>query len=406
MEILVVDDLAETRIVLKALLQRQGHSVITACDGEEAYNILDQNPQITFVISDWNMPKIEGPELCDIIRRKFTDRYIYYILLTAKNEKDEIVAGMEAGADDFISKPFDKEELKVRIKAGERILSLKRDLDRQNKQLADYNHKLIKDLKAAAILQQSLLPSKYLSFGNVNFSGLFFPSTFIGGDSLNYFRLTDHHLGFYILDVAGHGAAAAMLAFSLNKNFSFDSKSFNPILLENHEKPIVKSPDQVLTELNAKSSLSTDSMSYFTMVYGVIDQNTMEMELSFAGHPAGLLITGNGERVRIGDQSFPVGMFDFAEYTSIKHFLTPGDVLLFFSDGVFECKGSNNTSLTEEEIAEFIINNRGEELKGIADKFEQFLTKYNNTDSFSDDVSVLFISISGSLIAQKQLNND
>jgi len=101
--------------------------VTTANNGQEALDILIKAP-ISFVISDWMMPKMDGRELCRHIRSSDFGRYIYIILLTASDAKNDLIHDMEDGADDFVVKPFKRGELKVRFRAGERVLALKRDL--------------------------------------------------------------------------------------------------------------------------------------------------------------------------------------------------------------------------------------------------------------------------------------
>ena len=121
MKILAVDDELASRKKLERLIQNLNHDVLVASDGEEAWEIWEnQRPRL--VITDWNMPGIEGPELCSRIRASEGSRYTYLIIVTSRQMSSDIVEGMNAGADDFVSKPFVKEELAVRIRAGERIL--------------------------------------------------------------------------------------------------------------------------------------------------------------------------------------------------------------------------------------------------------------------------------------------
>ena len=154
MRILVADDDRDTRRLLTKFLHNWNHEVVTARDGDEAIEVLRREP-ISLVISDWMMPKVDGVELCHNIRSAALDRYIYVILLTAKNAKHELVTGMAAGADDFIVKPFNKGELEVRIRAGARMVDLQASLEQKNRNLEHAYSVIEKDLQAAAELQQS-----------------------------------------------------------------------------------------------------------------------------------------------------------------------------------------------------------------------------------------------------------
>ncbi|MFG0306051.1 MAG: HD domain-containing phosphohydrolase [Phycisphaerales bacterium JB040] len=121
--ILAVDDDATSRLMLRGSLEAQGYRVSTAENGLEAFDVIS-NEQVNLVISDWNMPEMDGVELCRAVRGLHPDHYIYFILLTSRNSKQEIVSGLEAGADDYIAKPFDPAELSTRVKVGIRTASL------------------------------------------------------------------------------------------------------------------------------------------------------------------------------------------------------------------------------------------------------------------------------------------
>lgn len=126
--ILVVDDDPICRELLRSVVETLGYDVEVASDGHEALELAYRR-DFRIVLSDWQMPGMSGVELCSRIRKRQLSSYVYFILLTCLNRKDNLVAGLRAGADDYINKPFDPEELKVRLRAAERIISLEgRDL--------------------------------------------------------------------------------------------------------------------------------------------------------------------------------------------------------------------------------------------------------------------------------------
>lgn len=134
MKILLIEDDNFTRKMLEHCLNELDFEVITSSDGLEGWNIFCQE-DIHFVITDWMMPEITGPELIRKIRESDKKTYCYIILLTAKNDKKEIIEGISSGADDYIIKPFDKEELVVRVRAGQRVTELQENLQSTNEQL-------------------------------------------------------------------------------------------------------------------------------------------------------------------------------------------------------------------------------------------------------------------------------
>ena len=124
MNVLLAEDDAVARMTLSAVLKGLGYEVTEAKHGGEAWGNL-QLGYFPIVISDWSMPEVDGPELCRRMRARATDRYSYFLLVTATGGKERYLEGMEAGADDFITKPIDMDELRARLKAAERILGLR-----------------------------------------------------------------------------------------------------------------------------------------------------------------------------------------------------------------------------------------------------------------------------------------
>jgi signal transduction histidine kinase len=141
MKVLIAEDDSASRMALRAILRKWGHEVIVAEDGNQAWELLQrENPKIA--ILDWMMPGIEGIELCRRIRERADCDYVYVILLTAKVEKEDIVAGLDAGADDYITKPFDREVLRSRVAVGVRMVQYETLLAEKNIQLQRYGSEM------------------------------------------------------------------------------------------------------------------------------------------------------------------------------------------------------------------------------------------------------------------------
>ena len=129
MKVLIADDEAVSRRLLQNYLQKWGHDVTVAENGAEAWGLFNEG-NFPMIITDWMMPELDGPGLLRLIRSARRPGYVYAMLVTAKSEKEDLVEGMEAGADDFLTKPFDRDELRVRLRAGERIMQLEQELRR------------------------------------------------------------------------------------------------------------------------------------------------------------------------------------------------------------------------------------------------------------------------------------
>ena len=162
--VLVVDDSRLQRRILASSLKKWGFEVVEAESGERAMEICTAElPDL--VLSDWMMPGMSGLDFCRGFRALPHEGYGYFILLTSKSEKNEIAQGLDAGADDFLTKPVNSDELRARISAGARILGMQRELSEKNRLISDtldqlqgaYD-KIDKDLIQAKKIQESLVP--------------------------------------------------------------------------------------------------------------------------------------------------------------------------------------------------------------------------------------------------------
>lgn len=124
MRILIAEDDATSRRILEVVLKKWGHDVISTNDGAKAWDVLSSPASPRFAILDWMMPELDGVEVCRLLRREDPDGGTYVILLTARSEKSDIVEGLDAGADDFVAKPFHSDELRARVAVGCRVIEL------------------------------------------------------------------------------------------------------------------------------------------------------------------------------------------------------------------------------------------------------------------------------------------
>lgn len=132
-KVVIAEDDPVSREILQSMLAKWGFEVLSAQDGREAMEMLRAQTEPVLAILDWMMPGMEGPEICRRLRE--VSKSVYILLLTARTGKEPIVEGLRAGADDFLSKPFDKEELRARLNVGARILGLEKTLTARVKEL-------------------------------------------------------------------------------------------------------------------------------------------------------------------------------------------------------------------------------------------------------------------------------
>lgn len=128
MRLLIADDSNVSRHLLESIVKKWGYQVVSSSDGNQAWDILQQPDAPRLAVLDWMMPGKTGPEVCALVRQRGADPYIYILLLTSRTQKEDVVEGMMAGADDYLLKPFDQQELNVRLRAGRRIVELQDEL--------------------------------------------------------------------------------------------------------------------------------------------------------------------------------------------------------------------------------------------------------------------------------------
>jgi adenylate cyclase len=158
-KILIADDDPVSQFILGDLVSAQGYEVILADDGDQAWDLIRSTPDLHVAFIDWVMPGIDGPTLCAKIKAEIVDRYVYAIMITAKDLKDDLIHGMEAGADEFISKPVHEGELISRLRAGERMLNYERRLRAEMQRSED----LLTNIMPASIANRLKAGEQYIA---------------------------------------------------------------------------------------------------------------------------------------------------------------------------------------------------------------------------------------------------
>jgi diguanylate cyclase (GGDEF)-like protein len=151
MRVLAVEDDAVSLLILRRAVEKLGHECLTANDGEQAWQLYTDTPGVDVIISDWMMPGVDGLELCHRVREMDRDEYTYFIFLTALGDREHLRMGLQAGADDYLSKPLDREELEVRLISATRVTTLHRQLAGQKAELEELNSRLADQARTDAL---------------------------------------------------------------------------------------------------------------------------------------------------------------------------------------------------------------------------------------------------------------
>lgn len=394
--ILVADDSRMQRQIQVKLLQGWGYRVLEATDGRQALTLCNRHrPDI--ILSDWVMPGLSGPEFCERFRQMSRDRYAYFILLTSKSEKHEVAAGLDSGADDFLTKPVNPDELRARITAGERIIDMQRKLHEANRLMSDtlaelrrVYDSLDKDLQEARDLQQSLVRERFRAFDGGRLSLLLRSSGHVGGDLVGFFPVGERYLGLFGIDVSGHGISSALMSTRLAGYLSGSTPDYNIALECDAAGRIVpRSPALVVAELNALVLREMETEHYFTMVLGFVDLSTGSVRLTQAGHPHPVVERADGAVSHEGPGGFPVGLIEGARYDDFNLALAPGDRLMILSDGVTECPDHRGRLLGEKGLEAALERLRGVRDHAFLEALIWELSTFAGTEEFPDDVSAL-----------------
>ncbi|WP_415405143.1 PP2C family protein-serine/threonine phosphatase [Tateyamaria sp. SN3-11] len=400
--VLIVDDSRLQRKILCSSVKRWGFEVYEAGSGEEAMEIA-RDIQPDLVLSDWMMPGMNGLEFCDEFRKMSGDRYGYFILLTSKSEKNEVAMGLEAGADDFVTKPVDANELRARIAAGERILRMQRELTEKNRLITDTLGELQRvydsldsDLIEAKKLQQSLIRERHKSFETGDVSLMLRSSGHVGGDLVGFFPAGAGHLGLFSIDVSGHGISSALMTARLAGYLSAAAPDQNVALQRAPDGSYsFLPPEMVIETLNDLVLDEMETEHYFTLLLADVDLASGHVRMAQAGHPHPAIQRRDGTIEQDGTGGFPVGLMSGISFQQFEAQLKPGDRLLLLSDGVTECPNAEGEMLQEEGLDTMMT-----ELADVSGPafFEAMLWKlaeFAGDDSFPDDVSGILFEYSG-----------
>ncbi|CAM3524014.1 PP2C family protein-serine/threonine phosphatase [Parendozoicomonas haliclonae] len=397
MDVLIVEDARDQRRLLCKVVGKLGYRVHEAEDGLQALQVLAAEPAIRVVISDWMMPNLDGIGLCEAIRSGQFNRYIYFILLTGKADKEAMVEGLSVGADDFLNKPVDYRELEVRLKGGQRVTELEQALDQKNHQLSKALDIVQQDLASAAETQERLLASP-ATIQNIGFDWHFKPSKILGGDMFGYHAVDDEHVMFYQLDVAGHGIPSALFSFAIN-NLLMDVDSPSSIVREQTTKaPYIRvlPPDEVVSRLNHRFQTTADNMLYFTMSYGLIHSPSGRVRLCHAGHPPTLwLRPGEGTVHRLESGGVPVGMVPGMNWRTEEFQLRPGDRLFLYSDGLTECENPDGEMFSEQRLCAALQDAGSQPMNTMISQVWSDLCQWRGGESFDDDMTGLVLEYQG-----------
>ncbi len=396
--VLVVDDSRLQRRILTASLQRWGFEVREAASGDDALALCaDYVPDL--VMSDWMMPGLTGLDFCRAFRDMPRDSYGYFILLTSKSDKTEVALGLDAGADDFLTKPVNAAELRARIAAGARILRMERELTEKNHlitstldELRTLYDSLDSDLIEAKRLQQSLVSERHRDLGPADVSLTLQSAGHVGGDLVGMFPISEGRIGLYGIDVSGHGISSALMTARLAGYLSASVPEQNLALQKLRDgRVIARPPAEAVALLNRLFMSEMETEHYFTIVLADVDLATGRVRLVQAGHPCPAVQRAGGRVEFIGHGGLPVGLIDNATFHEVEVTLAPGDRLLIHSDGVTECMTRDGMLLDDDGLARIMRDLRQIHGQAFLDALVRKVSAFAGNAELADDLSAVLL---------------
>src|SRR5256714_663060 len=320
-EIMVVDDDPMSRRVLSKLLTAAGYECRVSKDGSEALETALAKPPSVLLL-DFDMPGLNGAE---VLKRLRSDRHsavaqIPTIMLTAHGSEESEVSCLQAGADDFVTKPVNASVLQARIETQLRLRSMRRQLERQNDELEKWRRNLERDLAAARLTQQSLIPQKPLALPGWEIATCYRPVIQVGGDIYGWLRMKDGRILFWIADGTGHGAAAALLTTLAKLLFHYGSIEHD-------------TPASLMHAVNHDFRSIFGARSFMTAMCVALDAGSGHAAIVGAGHPPLLIFRQDGTTQSIGSAAPPLGLKQ-CEFSETPIDLKPGDAFLLYTDGI------------------------------------------------------------------------
>lgn len=337
-QILVIDDDRASRRLLLRALREAGYTCGEAASGVEALELLRTRPP-ELLLLDLDMPDLDGAEVLTRLRADPDAglAQLPAIMLTGHGGEESEVRCLEAGANDFVTKPINLPVLRARIDTQLRLESLRQQLQQQNGELEAWRANLERDLAAARLTQQSLIPQKPPTLPDWEVAAAYRPVIQVGGDIYGWLRMNDGRMLFWIADATGHGAAAALLT-TLAK------------LLFQHGSGEHAEPAKIMEAVNKDFRSIFGARSFMTAMCVALDPESGRASVVGAGHPPLLVTRGAGVPELIWSSAPPLGLLERSPFAEEEINLAAGDGFLLHTDGLYGSAKQSAQPTTPERL--------------------------------------------------------
>jgi sigma-B regulation protein RsbU (phosphoserine phosphatase) len=378
--ILLVEDSSTMRRMLSMKLQDEGYEVATANNGQDGLARAKEEPHPELILTDYEMPEMDGAGLCKAIKADKVLRTTPILMLTTLAEIDNKVAGLEAGADDYILKPKspdDFREMFKRLEAHLRIADLRAELATQNRLLEAAHKKLTFELDLARKVQLALMPRPPKPRGVLQLAIRYTPANQLGGDVYDIYRLENNRLGILVADVSGHGVNSAMLSGMVKALAA-------PLTIA------VLEPGELLAGLDVATEQYFPEGYFCTGFYLIADEETGLLRYAGVGHPPGIVVGPNGTRTLPSNPGMlGIGMVDGTAGAVDR--LEPGESLVIYTDGLTDAMDPSDALFGEERLKTVLQSYYGADPTEILNQVDDALNRHTAPGRPADDINIIVL---------------
>jgi sigma-B regulation protein RsbU (phosphoserine phosphatase) len=370
--ILLVDDNPTNLQVLRQTLQGIDCKMLIAKNGERALSIaVEEHPDL--ILLDIMMPGIDGFEVCRRLKSDAATEDIPVIFLSALGDTEDKVRGLQLGAVDYVSKPFQPEEVKARVNTHLTIHRLRREVQNQRDQLEH-------ELKVVSEVQRGLLPKKLPVIKGVDLAVYYETSRYAGGDYYDIIEIPDNRWGFMVADAEGHSTPAAVLM------------AMTCSLLHSYSGPPTD-PGDVLRYIN-RTLCKLAEPSFVTALYAVFDADQRTLRFARAGHPPPMIYRRDENKsVELtGEAVYPLGIYPYDHVPVDETKLGSGDRLLLYTDGVTERFDIEGNAYGEDRLLRGLAADGADNPRQILDAIIEDVQRFAG-DRPTDDDQALFLGV-------------
>jgi sigma-B regulation protein RsbU (phosphoserine phosphatase) len=377
-KILIVDDDATSRKILARTLASAGYECAEADDGLKGLDVI-RTERPSLLLLDFDMPGLDGEQ---VLQRLRSDKdpavaQIPTIMLTGHVGEESEIRCLKAGADDFVTKPINFAVLRARIETQLRLRFMREQLQQQNHELEAWRRNLERDLAAARLTQQSLIPQKPPRLAGWQVAACYRPVIQVGGDIYGWLRMKDARTLFWIADATGHGASAALLT-TLAK------------LLFHHGTVEHNAPVAVMQTVNNDFRSIFGARSFMTAMCVALDPKSGRTSIVGAGHPPLIILRRDGTKELINSCAPPLGLAEPKQFVKSIVDLGPGDAFILYTDGLYGGINGGRSRTTPAQFAE-MLDASAPNAEALLARMLEMVAPAKGADSLPDDLAAVVI---------------